>query len=850
MPTIDQLPAGSAAADTDELPVSQAGIARRVTRTQLLAGVQPQIALPAGVLLGRASAGTGGPEGIAVGANLALQDGILSAAAAPYRVGGLPAGQAPGAADLVPLAQAGGDAAIAYAQFMAGLSALPGIDASRLLATAAGGSMARPLSDMLSDAVAVEAFGAVGDGVTDDSAALGAAVASGRPVRLGAKTYVVNGQWTIAVPAVLLGVPGLTVLRRAQQAGDGAWISVQGARFVASGIVFDANRAAVAQESWGVLVTAACTESEFVECSFANAQGTTLGSGLAFLSSDPAVAQHVVRSCEMHGNAAHGVWVQAVSGVQVLDCRAHDNGLYGICLDYADPGFAAKIRAGQVIGNRCWANQRGISVGNYNAANTTPPVWGNANPDAIGVLVAANDCHDNAVYGIAVSGQAIVVQGNLLSNNGSAANGGGGILANASSSRIAGNLVSGGAQYGIDSGGSLDCDIAHNHVSGAVVGLNAGGSQRVRLAHNFVQQCGWAVTAYNVETDGQGHNFGLATQTLAILDNWICIPGAGGGGIYLIDAPQGVQVMRNSFVGTGGAQPSQALWAHTDGVTVEGNSWNDAQRFICNPGAVGGVQQVRFPDIADAVMITAAPSGVQSMLGQHQAAMQGQIAYVKVTSGGVGYTQASVAVFGAGNGAQAIAYVSGGSVIGVAVTNPGSGYGGIGATATVTITGDGTGAAATASVGLPVPEERRLRVACNCAVRFARVGSSPFQENWTLYDVTIPANTVVEWAGTWGAWRAVQFAGADYLVPAGDGSLMLRSAGTGDVTLRPGGTGRLRVASDAEPGGFVSCLGHGSPLGVVAAPPGSDYRNLDGGAGGTLWIKQTGQDASGWIAVA
>jgi len=123
-----------------------------------------------------------------------------------------------------------------------------------------------------------------------------------------------------------------------------------------------------------------------------------------------------------------------------------------------------------------------------------------------------------------------------------------------------------------------------------------------------------------------------------------------------------------------------------------------------------------------------------------------------------------------------------------------------------------------------------------------------FQDNWTGTDILVPAATAVDWVGTWGGWQAVAFAPADYLAPTGDGSLVLRTA-TGDLTLRPSGPGRVRVGSDAEPWGFVSALGRGSPEGVVTAPAGSDYRNLDGGAGSTLWLKRSGSDATGWAAL-
>ena len=185
-------------------------------------------------------------------------------------------------------------------------------------------------------------------------------------------------------------------------------------------------------------------------------------------------------------------------------------------------------------------------------------------------------------------------------------------------------------------------------------------------------------------------------------------------------------------------------------------------------------------------------------------------------------------------------------MLGISLASGGSGYA---SGATVTISGDGQGATAAAVTGLPVVEERRLRLHCNCAVRFKRIGSAPFQDNWTGTDILVPASTAVDWVGTWGGWQALAFAPADYLAPAGDGSLVLRTA-KGDLTLRPSGTGRLRVGSESEPWGFVSALGRGSPEGVVTAPPGSDYRNLDGGVGMTLWLKRSGSDARGWTALA
>jgi hypothetical protein len=242
---------------------------------------------------------------------------------------------------------------------------------------------------------------------------------------------------------------------------------------------------------------------------------------------------------------------------------------------------------------------------------------------------------------------------------------------------------------------------------------------------------------------------------------------------------------------------------------------------------------------------------VQSIISNYQAQTAGQICFIKVTAGGSGYTHATVAISGSpGTGAAATAIISNGAVIGIMVTSQGSGYGPVGTSGTATITGDGTGATATWFAGAPLPDERRLLVRCNCAVRFTRAGSVPTQENWTATDIDVPANSDVEWRAAWGIWRAGRFPPFDYLGADGAGGAIVRSMGNGDVALHPSGGGHVRLLSDTEATGCVSMIGRGTPQGVVSAPPGSDYRNLNGGAGSTWWVKQTGTGATGWIAVA
>ncbi|WP_249676036.1 hypothetical protein [Acidocella sp. C78] len=217
-----------------------------------------------------------------------------------------------------------------------------------------------------------------------------------------------------------------------------------------------------------------------------------------------------------------------------------------------------------------------------------------------------------------------------------------------------------------------------------------------------------------------------------------------------------------------------------------------------------------------------------------------------MTSGGANYTTATVSISGTGSGAAAGAWIANGAVIGVYITAAGSGYG---AGTQVNISGDGTGATASVQVGLPVLESRRLEIECLAPVRFASAGSVPAQENWTGAPLTVPAGATIEWRGHAGAWQAARFIQSDYLAPSADGSVTLGSQ-AGDVRLGPATGGAVRLISPTEPTGCVALIGRGSPLGAVTAPPGSSYRNLDGGAGATFWIKQTATDATGWTAIA
>jgi hypothetical protein len=316
--------------------------------------------------------------------------------------------------------------------------------------------------------------------------------------------------------------------------------------------------------------------------------------------------------------------------------------------------------------------------------------------------------------------------------------------------------------------------------------------------------------------------------------------------VLLFDGPQRTEINYNRFVAGSSAALQDLCWANTDSASVRGNTFNGSPACDAGAQANGVAVQVTVSDVLDRAVLSAATTRVDTMWGLHQSTMRGQVSFVRVVNGGSGYSQARVVIAGQGSGALATPYLRDGAVIGIAMSSGGSGYDP--ATTSAVILGDGTGASLHPFIGLPIAQGRRLSLRCLGPVHFAQ-GAAGGVQNWTKTDITIPGGSEIVLEGVGGVWQAISFTSIDYVRPGGDGSVSVRSS-QGDIRLDSGAGGAVRLCSDAEPIGFVACFGHGSPQGAVAAPPGSDYRNLDGGVGETLWLKRTGTDSFGWYPIA
>lgn len=153
MSTIDQLPPAASASDTDEYMVSQAGVAKKITRSQILNGYQQQLTVPPNALLGGSSTGYGAPTAISVGQNLILSGSTLSAAAAPFAVAGQMLGNVPASGDLIAMSQGGTNVAVTYQQFLSGVSAAANVNVSSAIVTPAGSTASVTLAQLAANSL-------------------------------------------------------------------------------------------------------------------------------------------------------------------------------------------------------------------------------------------------------------------------------------------------------------------------------------------------------------------------------------------------------------------------------------------------------------------------------------------------------------------------------------------------------------------------------------------------------------------------------------------------------------------------------------------------------------------------
>ena len=201
----------------------------------------------------------------------------------------------------------------------------------------------------------MESFGALGDGVTDDTNAFIAAAAGEMPVRLDGRGLYCKRTasvydhecptWHCRPNSHTANTPRAVELLDQYRKFD----------LDAFGVIFDSGSLA-GVDMPAVSVSAACTSAAFTECTFLNARGVTSGSGLSVTSTLGSNTR--LAGCTFKNNDLHGIHAIGLGTMDLAGCNGSDNGGCGVRIE---SGVACTVRGGVFS-----SNGSGISVGDWN----------------------------------------------------------------------------------------------------------------------------------------------------------------------------------------------------------------------------------------------------------------------------------------------------------------------------------------------------------------------------------------------------------------------------------------------------------------------------------------------------
>jgi parallel beta-helix repeat protein len=598
--------------------------------------------------------------------------------------------------------------------------------------------------------ISVLQFGATGDGVTDDRAAIQAALDSNYCIEFPPGTYAISDALTVnGVSKKLFSLANATIKRTSGSAATSLLYVSNNGTVEVDGITFDGTKSTNSNPLHLVNVYQS-SYSKFTNCIFQNAKavGATYGSGLIFTGNLVSAASHSVESCRFTGNDTCGLQAFQVQNLLIDDNYVHAN-QNGIRIDNMDLTFTQKNRGVVISNNICDSNSGvGIVVANYIENNIeASPIYGFANLESSDVVISANTCRYNGTYGIIAQGERIAVIGNVCSFNSTSVAYAGGIGMSAAYSVCTGNSSQNNIAYGIDAGGSTNCIISSNAVNNnTTVGINVGGTQNCIVSENNLFSNPVQIYVQNWENDGTGKAFPSACDSLIIANNTISNSGAQEG-IKVVDGVTNITIQNNRFLGSNAAA---YLILVAKSAVVSGNS---IPAYISRQISVNGSGQMFVPDVMESCF-TDSTTTVQTLgfSSMEVIGLQG-VAWIEVTNGGSGYTTPPIISFsggGGGAGAAAQAFVRNGQVVGIHMTNYGSGY-----SSTPTVVFSYGSAAATAFVGVRLPDDRNLTVYAKQAQTFNRLSSYTYTniENKSQTNTSLAARCAVQLKSLFGQWN-------------------------------------------------------------------------------------------------
>ena len=290
-------------------------------------------------------------------------------------------------------------------------------------------------------------FGAVGNGVADDTLPIRAWLASANTNRVGfAGTYIITSV-TIAAGCVVSGSKDTVIKRKADSTTQLITMSDDSEMH---GITIDGNNTAASGSGFSIICSAVKGVT-INRCLLKDAIGAVID--IRDNTDDGALTTTSISNNTIFGNAGNGIQLQNTTHIGIFNnsISSCNRGVY--CTATTSQGS----KYINVLGNTI---KDCASSGIFFPSNT-----GSTDPFSAEVVISNNILEGNGGSGIAAQSTNTTVTGNICRSNGSGSDAG--ILLNLTDSTVIGNVVSFTSGIGIDAGDcsrlSINSNVVHNN---------------------------------------------------------------------------------------------------------------------------------------------------------------------------------------------------------------------------------------------------------------------------------------------------------------------------------------------------------------------------------------------------
>ena len=256
---------------------------------------------------------------------------------------------------------------------------------------ATGTTTPRNLANRMADVVNVKDFGAVGDGVTDDTAAIQAAVNITTEVFFPSGTYIVS-RLQIPSDTTLSGEAGpSSIIKRKDNTSFGYFIrSVSSRNIGFKNLTIDGNKANQTVGYHNILFTE-CEELNIEKCNIINAK-TYAGISIQGGTNEENSSRSIIEGNTFENNDNSGLYINKESYISVEKNHFTSNGSDGITvINFVFPPVSTVQNYFIINGNRCIDNTNGIRfVGYYEGGTPSQPFPGSLVPPQKCVIISNN----------------------------------------------------------------------------------------------------------------------------------------------------------------------------------------------------------------------------------------------------------------------------------------------------------------------------------------------------------------------------------------------------------------------------------------------------------------------------